>query len=471
MTSFDENDSGNDNDSRDNLLEKNEPRRPYHTRTNSHLRSYHHLYILCSLIVLFIILIVATTLSQDTFDALQIQTLCKKDPLDSMVVLPHRPLSICGRCTDSSICDVFGERKIARSRAYEGTGERVQRVLAKASRGEKIKVGILGGSVSMGQKCNCPNATWHHQIVEWFKRSFPSTEIIHNDGSVRARGTNYFSLCHTEHLDQDVDIVFLEHAVNDQFGEGNIMNTERLVRSILEYPNRPAVVFVATMHHRPDRQLQGMDNELVVANYYDVPLISLRNALFESIQHNASLAHLLYGEQMDETHLVKNGHDVLANLTISYLAQQRCIATSNPSLHMASESIWPAISDDVPLQPIYGHYKPNTQTVKAPAPYPKCDSVDSPKHPLVPISHEGWEKWFQQGGKMGDPRTQKSYWRSSTPGARIAFDIETTLGDVIVYFLRSQSYNLGDAICWVDQARNKAKSISSYWKSEWTVGE
>lgn len=376
----------------------------------------------------------------------------------------------CDICS-SFPCDALGERTFARSRAYEGTGERVRRVLQKASQGETVKVGILGGSVSLGYtKCNCPKDTWHYQVITWFKSEFPQTTIIHNDGSVRARGTNYFSLCHAEHLDQDVDIVFLEHGVNDMYSNEAIVSTERLVRSLLEYPNKPAVVFVATMPHKAGKQLHGMDVELTVANYYDVPMISMRNAVFTPAQEKESLRHHLWGDEMDGTHLVLKGHQVLANLVSSYLAQQKCFMDNGRELSAASDPLW-INENDIPLQPIYGSYNPDKPTSRAPLIQPKCDSIDSQRHPLVPSSSTDWEKWVQPGGKMGDPNQHKSYWRSSKPGAQISFQVETTIGDIMIYYLRSKSYGLGDAKCWIDDASNKAVKIVSYWPYDYTVGE
>lgn len=42
----------------------------------------------------------------------------------------------------------YGQNNIRLSRSYEGTGQRVRRVLLKALRGEPIRIAVLGGSVS-----------------------------------------------------------------------------------------------------------------------------------------------------------------------------------------------------------------------------------------------------------------------------------------------------------------------------------
>jgi hypothetical protein len=42
----------------------------------------------------------------------------------------------------------YGQNNIRLSRTYEGSGTRVRRVMEKALRGEKIKIAVVGGSVS-----------------------------------------------------------------------------------------------------------------------------------------------------------------------------------------------------------------------------------------------------------------------------------------------------------------------------------
>lgn len=42
----------------------------------------------------------------------------------------------------------YGQNNIRLSRTYEGSGTRVRKVMQKALRGEKIKIAVVGGSVS-----------------------------------------------------------------------------------------------------------------------------------------------------------------------------------------------------------------------------------------------------------------------------------------------------------------------------------
>ena len=72
------------------------------------------------------------------------------------------------------------------SRAYEGTGRRLRRLLKKAEAGEKVTVGIIGGSVSEG--VGVPQGQrWHELVAKWFQdKGYDSDLVI---GAVPGRGS------------------------------------------------------------------------------------------------------------------------------------------------------------------------------------------------------------------------------------------------------------------------------------------
>ena len=65
----------------------------------------------------------------------------------------------CGETSEGErLCDVYQIAGLRASRAVEGTGARIRRVLQKAREGERLKVGILGGS---GEFSYCSHPTTH----------------------------------------------------------------------------------------------------------------------------------------------------------------------------------------------------------------------------------------------------------------------------------------------------------------------
>ena len=124
-------------------------------------------------------------------------------------------MEACGMCASApEVCSKYGRQAIELSRAYTGSGTRLQRVLAKAARGEKITLGVLGGSVSEG--IDVPHlGRWHEVVQGWFNATYPNTEVELINGAVPGRGSEYFMSCHGEHIDKTADLVMIELGVND----------------------------------------------------------------------------------------------------------------------------------------------------------------------------------------------------------------------------------------------------------------
>ena len=89
--------------------------------------------------------------------------------------------------------------------------------------------------------------------------------------------------CFLEHIDPDVDIIFIELGINDQRNEAQAEAYEWLLRALLALPTRPAVIHVQTFGLIFQMLTTGGDLHTAIAQYYDNPIISLRNVLLPHI--------------------------------------------------------------------------------------------------------------------------------------------------------------------------------------------
>lgn len=83
----------------------------------------------------------------------QISSECKQQLTDPYLEAGRVGLGAPPSCAVSDLPDdplvkEYGMQNLRLSRVYEGSGTRVRRVLQKAMRGEKIKIAVVGGSVS-----------------------------------------------------------------------------------------------------------------------------------------------------------------------------------------------------------------------------------------------------------------------------------------------------------------------------------
>lgn len=128
---------------------------------------------------------------------------------------------------------------VARSLAYIGSNGRLRRVLAKIRRGEPFNVGVIGGSgmylraltltlVSKGHGIRSLDAPYdpinmHRIVFDWMDKQFPGEQpaVLRDSGKpVGANGfmngaqggigSDYFSMCFSEHISEDIDLVLVE---------------------------------------------------------------------------------------------------------------------------------------------------------------------------------------------------------------------------------------------------------------------
>ncbi|KZV88441.1 hypothetical protein EXIGLDRAFT_839230 [Exidia glandulosa HHB12029] len=376
----------------------------------------------------------------------------------------------CTLCESSpEFCRSFGERNLDMITAYEGSGDRIRRVLNKARRGEPINYGIIGGSLSRGHGCHC--TTFHKQIFDWWNETFPHPENFYADGSVGARGSNYFKFCYFEHLKDDADLVILELSLNDDATEGHAKNVESLLRAILMWPRKPAVILTASFSLM-GKMAMGNDVHLPVAQYYDVPVINLRHALGPIVQKRPDMVDEFFAiksptpNYRDQLHLSEFGHWTLAQSTIAFLERQKCIAEQGLTRQPPNDGRFVGGENyDVTIPRLTLLSDKWSPDGKARIEKPSCSSIDSKDHPLTPLpSTRGWAIWNQ-------PKTTKYYWRATEVGSHIDFNVYLAEGHVMLYYLRSRKMSLGRVACWLNDDEKNAVTIDGYWERPDSIGQ
>lgn len=93
--------------------------------------------------------------------------------------------------------------------------------------------------------------------------------------------------------------------------------------------------------------------------------------------------------------------------------------------------------------------------------HPTCLSTRSTeaRFNLTPSNSHGWEHWVHPD------YPDKPYLISRTPGARISFEMDTQLGWIKMYSLRSKTFGLGTVQCWVDEEVDRAVKIAGWWEN------
>ena len=118
----------------------------------------------------------------------------------------------------------------------------------------------------------------------------------------------------------------------------------------------------------------------------------------------------------------------------------------------------PSEYDQLPRLKVLEGWDPNLQHVTPPF-HPICLSTrsENPAFNLTPSVSHGWEHWTHPD------YLDKPYLLARQPGSSVTFQLDTSVGIVKMYSLRSRTFGLGSIECWADEDRLRAKRIDGYW--------
>ncbi|KAH7106459.1 hypothetical protein BKA62DRAFT_766006 [Auriculariales sp. MPI-PUGE-AT-0066] len=331
------------------------------------------------------------------------------------------------------------------------------------------KYGILGGSVTAGQGV-AATEQWLRVYEAWWKSHFKGHVQVQN-GAVPATDTGYVSMCFKEHIDEDVDLVITEFAINDHRLEENAQSYELLMRQLLGLPKRPAVLNLQVLGLSFTRLTTGGDLHTAIAEYYDTPVISLRNSLLPQLMKtNSSIETFFYKKPdglVDTRHIGVRGHQMAGELLAAYTQRQICAMAQQQALapeHLTgiSEASQLALDlDDVPSHLLFSGFNDPPALVLD----PYCSSTRTKKHPLVPDFNDGrWQNWAWM---LGGGHKEKKYVLAKEPGAKIGFKVPVRgggMGRIRIQYLRSAQFGLGILKCWLDDDTENVARADGYWK-------
>jgi len=273
---------------------------------------------------------------------------------------------------------------LARSVVSPGDTSRVERVLAKARRGEPITVAVIGGSITAGARASTREKNYGSVLAAWWRHTFPKVEVTLINAGIGATGSNYGALrARRDLLARRPDFVIIEYGVNDVNQQASAETLEGLVRQIFKQTNQPAVALLFMMN-RSGGNAQEWHGK--VGQHYRLPMLSFRDALWPEIE-----AGRIRWEDVeaDMVHPNDRGHAFAARLVTELLAKVLKDLPADDRLPPIGPVPQPLLSD------LFEHVA--------------LFEADA----LKPAANEGWV--FDGKAKC---------WKSDRPGSRIVFEIE-----------------------------------------------
>lgn len=301
---------------------------------------------------------------------------------------------------------------LQRSLVSMGDTARLQHVMAKARRGEPVTVAVIGGSITQGGGASTVEKRWANLVAKWWQDSFPTSKITFINAAIGATGSDIGThRAWRDMLSHKPDFVAAEFGVNDAGHDMIVENMEGLTRQILKQPNDPTLMYLFLMFKDGNNE---QDRHEAVGNYYGIPMVSYRDALWPEVQ--AGRLDVIKDLASDGLHPNDRGHAYCAKFVINLLQKVKDNLPPDEKLtKISTMKAKPLISDTFEFAAIY-----NADT-------------------LQPVLNQGWKETEIKNYPM-----LGLGWSADEPGSTLDFEVKGTVISV-VYFRTQKAMGIAQA--------------------------
>lgn len=208
-----------------------------------------------------------------------------------------------------------------------GNFNKISSVMKRALNGENILTVFLGGSITQGSLSSTPELCYAYRVYRWWCEKFPMAKISFFNAGIGGT-TSQFGVARVEDhvLSKKPDFLLTEFAVNDEDDEFFKETYEGLIRRILNADPSPALLLMNNAWFDTGRSAERV--HLEIAQYYDLPMVSMRSTVFDAISKGEFKPSDL---SPDMLHPNDAGHELIAKVIINTLEmvyESVCTGTS-----------------------------------------------------------------------------------------------------------------------------------------------
>ncbi|WIA40471.1 hypothetical protein OEZ86_013827 [Tetradesmus obliquus] len=177
-----------------------------------------------------------------------------------------------------------------------------QLALKLATPGSNVTVAVFGGSVTVGHYPSCDNSSWVEEAWHWMEAAFPDVHFNFVHLGHGATSANVASLCYYQDLPAEADMVLVEYSLNGcgalqclRISQPEVAAYENLLRKIILRAPHAALLSFAAFAWKIDEVGDeppytsvpnpfwntGEDQHAILAKRYGVPMVSVRDALYD----------------------------------------------------------------------------------------------------------------------------------------------------------------------------------------------
>ena len=196
-----------------------------------------------------------------------------------------------------------------------GNLTRLKNLLNRATKGERLTVGFIGGSITQGFAVTEPDKCYAARTFGWLKKVFPNTEFDYVNAGIGATDSQFGAARVQEDLLQRLpDLVFVEFSVNDHSTPHFCETYEGLVRQIYGSASAPAMVLIHNVYY--DTGKSAAYYHAQVGRHYDLPCISIQNSIYPAVAAGRLPAEKITADFLHPNDL---GHELVASVITNFL--------------------------------------------------------------------------------------------------------------------------------------------------------
>ena len=193
-------------------------------------------------------------------------------------------------------------------------GRLKQCMLLGEQKGE-LTIGFFGGSITQGSLATKEEYTYAYRTYQWWKDTFQEATIHYVNGGIGGT-SSHFGVARVEEdlLIYQPDLVILDFSVNDEAKPFFQETYEGLIRKILNWKSKPAILLLNNVYYDTGKNAQEYHNQ--IGAYYGIPSVSMKDTLYKQIKDG-----IYTREEVtpDGLHPNDKGHEFVANELITFL--------------------------------------------------------------------------------------------------------------------------------------------------------
>lgn len=193
----------------------------------------------------------------------------------------------------------------------------LKQLFRRAAAGEELTLGFFGGSITQGSLAAEQGNCYAFRVYRWFVDTFPGATFHYVNGGIGGTDSFYgVARAVTDLLQYQPDFVVVDFSVNDTKLPFRKETYEGLLRKVLAWPSRPAVVLLNNIYY--DTGLTAEDDHAAVGGHYGIPHVSIRDSIYKDLHAGRYASRELLSP--DGLHPNDFGHGLVAGEIIRLLA-------------------------------------------------------------------------------------------------------------------------------------------------------